>query len=75
MSQYTKNSLGSSFFAVFDETSQYDVFVSEVEKTADSVMFELNAGIDLQDVLAKYDTEGFPEAARLVSTGEAVLPD
>lgn len=73
MPRYTTNTV-EDFHVVFDSEKMYDVFVTNQKQRARDVLNELTLGVALEDVLMKYDNRGFPEAAKLVSTGEAVLP-
>ena len=51
--QYSTNKI-DSFNVVFDNKNKQDVFVTEKQGRAEDVAYELNAGVELETVLAKY---------------------
>ena len=52
--RYTTNQV-AGFFAVFDEVEKEDVFVTLKDGTHLDVARELNAGVDMESVILKYD--------------------
>ena len=52
--RYSTNQI-AGFYAVFDEVEKEDVFVTLKEGQHEDVARELNAGVDVDTVLLKYD--------------------